>query len=401
MGVLRRAEKRKEIKVRISSLPDDVLGDIVSLLPTRDGARTQVLSSRWRHLWRSAPLNLHLHLHDDDDDDPFGPRFRASEVSRILPAHPGPCRRFAMSFRYASYHYPTTAAVDAWLRSPALDDLQELLLFYHYPRLPLPPSLRRFSSTLRSLTLSNVSISGSALRALLAGCPVLQSFLLIGTTYVSSRLQIVSPSLRSIKVSSYWRSLELVIEDTPCLERIHLQCKEKTHMNISVISAPRLAILGELCDDTPSLQFGTTLLQGSTVVTMADAVNSVKVLSLSRVKLCLDAAINLLKCFPHLEKLHIKATSVCVENAWYQTNPERIGILNIRLRKIVLENYQGSKSHVDFVNFFLSNARALESLELVVRNITTKKWIARQQRLLHIKSASRDPQVTFVSHKKT
>ncbi|XP_021308220.1 F-box/LRR-repeat protein At3g03360 [Sorghum bicolor] len=334
MGVLTTAEKMKARKVdRISSLPDGVLGDIVSLLPTKDGARTQLLSSRWRHLWRSAPLNLHLH--DDDDDDPLGPRFRASEVSRILSAHPGPCRRFAMSFRYASYHYPTTAAVDAWLRSPALDDLQELLLFYHYPRLPLPPSLRRFSSTLRaasfgdcsfpdgnnsngggalllpvleSLTLSNVSISGSALRALLAGCPVLQSFLLIGTTYVSSRLQIVSPSLRSIKVSSYWRSLELVIEDAPCLERIHLQCKEKTHMNISVISAPRLAILGELCDNTPSLQFGTTLLQGSTVVTMADAVNSVKVLSLSRVKLCLDAAINLLKCFPHLEKLHIKVT---------------------------------------------------------------------------------------------
>jgi hypothetical protein len=84
-----------------------------------------------------------------------------------------------------------------------------------------------------------------------------------------------------------------------------------------------------------------------------------------------------------------------VENAC----PERIGTLNIRVKKIVLENYQESKSHVDFVNFFLSNARALESLELGVRNTITKKWIARQHSLLSIKSASRDAQVTFVPYK--
>jgi len=95
----------------------------------------------------------------------------------------------------------------------------------------------------------------------------------------------------------------------------------------------------------------------------------------------------------------VKKTSVCVENAWYQTNPERIGSLDIRLRKNVLENYQGSKSHVDFVNFFLSNARALESLELRVRNIITKKWIAGQHSLLSIKSASRGAGVNFVPYK--
>jgi hypothetical protein len=187
---------------------------------------------------------------------------------------------------YPYYDYPDKTALDGWLHSPALDNLQELR-FQHYPRLLLPPSVRRFSSTLRiarfcectfpdgnnggaplllpvleSLTLFDVRISGSTLHALLAGCPVLQSLFLFDN-YGFPRLQIVSPSLRSILLGSYWRSLmshhELVIEDAPCLETI--QCSEKLQMNISVISAPRLAILGTLFDDTPRLQFGATVLQ--------------------------------------------------------------------------------------------------------------------------------------------
>jgi tetratricopeptide (TPR) repeat protein len=55
-------------------------------------------------------------------------------------------------------------------------------------------------------------------------------------------------------------------------------------MNISVISAPRLTILGELYDDTPRLQFGTTVLQGSAIVCMVAVVHSLKILSLPGVK---------------------------------------------------------------------------------------------------------------------
>ena len=48
--------------------------------------------------------------------------------------------------------------------------------------------------------------------------------------------------------------------------------------------------------------------QGSTVDSMTAVLPSVKVLSLSDVKVCLDEAINLVKCFPHLERLYVKVT---------------------------------------------------------------------------------------------
>jgi hypothetical protein len=50
------------------------------------------------------------------------------------------------------------------------------------------------------------------------------------------------------------------------------------------------------------------ITQGSTVASMTAMLPSVRVLSLSDVKLCLDAGINLVKCFPHLERLYIKVT---------------------------------------------------------------------------------------------
>ena len=286
MGMVTRAKRRRQeeeererLADRISSLPDDVLVDIVSLLPTKDGARTQVLSSMWRHLWCSAPLNLDFH------DDHVG--IVASDISHILSTHPGPVRRFVMPRPCHGKQYPTSTVRDGWLRSPALDNLQELQFSGDGDSLLLP-SVHRFSPTLciarfsdcsilaaggndagplhwpllKQLTLFSVSISESSLHALLAGCPVLESLLLLYNRGLS-RLQIVSRSLRSIGVHSGHNGQQLVIEDAPCLERL---LYFGGTVNISVISAPRLAIFGKLFDGFPMLQFGAMVFKVYTYI---------------------------------------------------------------------------------------------------------------------------------------
>jgi hypothetical protein len=292
--IRRPEEERTElVDDRISLLPDDVLGDIVSLLPSKDGARTQVLSSRWRPIWRSAPLNFDFH------DSPFrGPR-TASEIGSILSSHHGPGRRFTIHMGYVrrKYYDADAAAaaadaaetLDAWLQCPALNNLQVLqfsliTLAISKSLPPFPASVHRFSSTLRvasfracsfpdgnasalhlpllnQLSLVDVRISETSLHALLAGCSALES-LLLKENNGFPRVQIVSTSLRSIGVCSPWgdnRLRQLIIEDAPCLERLLIF--RFTDTDISVISAPRLKILGSVSSRFPRLQFGTTTFQ--------------------------------------------------------------------------------------------------------------------------------------------
>ncbi|KAG2632984.1 hypothetical protein PVAP13_2NG271900 [Panicum virgatum] len=102
----------------ISRLPDEVLGCVITLLPTKDGARIQILSRRWRPLWRSAPLNLEVGFvgscGDVGDDERL-----ASNLRRLLSAHEAPVRRFSLT---CPGERGLPHAVQGLLQSPRLQD---------------------------------------------------------------------------------------------------------------------------------------------------------------------------------------------------------------------------------------------------------------------------------------
>ncbi|KAM3299788.1 hypothetical protein ACQJBY_041004 [Aegilops geniculata] len=414
---------------RISDLPDEVLGDIVSLLPTKEGGRTQVLASRWRRLWRTAPLNLdhRSFLRDEEGLD--------AAISRVLAAHQGPGRRFSAPV----YHLAGDRA-DAWLRSPALNNLQELELCSFSHKLPRPPATVqmppsaafRFSDTLsvaiigdchlpddiitqalhfpklQKLALQRVSISESSLHAMIAACPALEC-LLIQNGGGFRCVRINSITLRSIGVSGHsnrteTKFKELIIENAPCLESLLTPGSCECSL-ISVISAPKLEVIGCLSThygatiSFDSAPFDSTVIQRMGVDRLTTAVRTVKILAILMHSLSLDAVLGLMRCFPCLEKLYIESSGPGISNPWRRKHRTLIRSLDIPLKTIVWNYYRGIKSHVDLATFFVLNARMLESMtfEVNVEDFNEDFFAQHHMKLQVDHRASRGARIRFTT----
>ncbi|XP_051202553.1 putative F-box/FBD/LRR-repeat protein At5g44950 isoform X2 [Lolium perenne] len=360
----------------ISALPNDILGSIITLLPTEDGARTQAVSRRWLPLWRSAPLNL-----ADDFIGSVSSSKGMALVSKILSGHRGPARRLSLKL------FPV---INGWLHSQALDSLEELdlanlmdmplsvfrfaptLRFARFSRCGLPNSistLRLNFPCLKQLTLHGIPIMEDALHNLLSGCTALESLEL---TYFSGigAICISSQTLRSLAFCSNpgWNSLELVIKDAPSLER-----------------------LLPLYPD-----WGRVTIEKMISVSLTTKIDTMKVLVLDSIGPNLDAVVDFLKCFPCLVRLYIIShPKKDMNNARKYDRLDPIECLELHLKKVVLMNYDGSKRpSVEFAKFFVLNSKLLKEMEIEVLNNRNDKWMANQRKQLCVDNrASRDARI--------
>lgn len=401
----------------ISRLPDAILMTIISLLPTKDGGRTPALSRRWRHLWRSAPLNLEVSTRlPDDEADAAGPvpaisRVPLSAVSEIISQHHGPARRFSLHCRRDDGDL--CPQVESWLRSRALANLQELDISYAKPPL-LTLVLRSASSILvakishcdfeptmsfpflKKLSLFCVSISVDLFPRLLSGCHALESLSMTKVRAVGC-LRFRSPTIRTIIFRhSFGEMAELVIEDAPRLVRLLVPyCERDYSVTIRVIGAPNLEILGPLFVVAPKLQ----LFQGISPVSSTNSMRSLKVLALKSSGQKLDAVLNILRWFPCLEKLcvifHVNR-EMNDENEPQYDPQHPIECLETCLKKVVFKSFEGYGKQVDFAKFFVLNAKVLDKIEFEVRNKYSSETVAYEHRLLQVENrASREARFEF------
>ncbi|TKW20805.1 hypothetical protein SEVIR_4G113000v4 [Setaria viridis] len=246
-----------------------------------------------------------------------------------------------------------------------------------------------------SLDFEFLKISDCTMNSIIAGCPVLECLLINACTGFSP-IRINSPSPRSIAMSC----MELIIEDAPSLQRlVHL--KPCSALRVSVISAPKLETLGCLCDHgfESNLVFGTTVIQNLHSDCFTTVASSVKILAICIFNLSLDMVIDLMRCFPCLEKLYIQSCLAKDKNLWRGKHRNLRRCLDIRLKTIVLKNYQGMMSQVNFATFFVLNAKMLEFMRFEVgADNDNEVFIAEQHRKLQLeKKASRYAQFYFTN----
>ncbi|CAN6248735.1 unnamed protein product [Urochloa humidicola] len=156
---------------RLSALPDDLLRQVLSLLPAQMVVQTTVLSRRWTDLWRSVPgIDLDLRHFKRGDKEKWIAGWGRMEnfTNNLLILHNAPCLD-AFRFRATCANPEPLRHVDRWVRRAIKDNplVLELSVLgplppraYQFPYLASSPCRRLKRLQLRGITLDNSFAGG-------------------------------------------------------------------------------------------------------------------------------------------------------------------------------------------------------------------------------------------------
>ncbi|XP_015072779.1 putative F-box/FBD/LRR-repeat protein At1g78760 [Solanum pennellii] len=271
------SKKRRSKRVKndsISELPDALILQILSLLPTKDVFTTSILSKRWQYLWRSV-YNFFIQCEDKSQTENFisfvNYALDKSTCSKI--------ENFHLDFTHLSKYESQLKFVDdellfpisRWLSTAVKKNVENVVLLsdsYDYESIDLPDSIYKCSTLitldltrctfsdefsidwkfLKTLKLNDLKLQDDIIVKILSGCPALEN-LEISEFYGLSHLDINSSNLKRLKFEDY--SSYYDESDDPSLDIIapniqHLEISEDMYdlkcrlINVSSVVSAKL-----------------------------------------------------------------------------------------------------------------------------------------------------------------
>ncbi|KAL2245334.1 F-box/LRR-repeat protein At3g58900 isoform X3 [Sesamum indicum] len=418
---------------KISLLPDCILHDILSYLPTKEAVSTCVLSKRWKYLWTSVPsINFDDSLLYSSQFDFWHPldvtRFMTFVERVLLLRDTSDVKRFRLSCRVCF----SASRVNEWILAAIRRNVQELdlCLFVEEPfalpscvfdnelltvlrlemncTLQLPPRIS--FPCLRTLHLCLVTFpNDNLMQTLFSSCPFLEELAVLDCEWMN--LRSISITMPSLKV--------LIIDDLPFCSVDDLRgCDIKidagnliffkysgylsNKINLYGLSSSALALIHipNHCGRQREIACRTIKLFGGLRNVSSLRISSGTIESLFLVEHVMDRLpvfenltllelrgefgehstkllIKFLQCLPKLESLDFcEGLGRCEDSSRLTSVPNCV---LSSLKTVNYRNLHGTNREIWFMKFLLENAIVLEKMNVFWSNSSSRDQISRKE----------------------
>ena len=185
---------------RISTLPQEIIENILTLLPIGDAIRTSILSKKWRFYWTSMPkLVFNDKLDEVPSNNEHSEKYKLSRaIFHVLLQHTGSILEFSLNVGELDMRFELDQIIRYLSRSNkvknlVLENSEEYIfklpsLFFSLQELELleldncdfePPLTFYGFSRLKSVNFHNVVITCKTLQRFLSSCPLLTDVILV------------------------------------------------------------------------------------------------------------------------------------------------------------------------------------------------------------------------------
>lgn len=232
---------------RISALPDALLGEILSHLPTKYAVASSILSKRWRYLFSSIPnididdsLLVNPHNSSSSSSSPIISTNFINFVFKVLLLRNDP---HIHTFRLKCAALYDNSIITAWICAVIWRNIKELdihVSMNEFGTLPVEILTCKTLETLKlrrdfvlnvpcSVNLPNLKLlrldlikltDDESVRTLFSGCPVLEDLGIFKCTLDNIRVLDISVALLKKFTLNYCQGDYEIVFDTPILEKL-------------------------------------------------------------------------------------------------------------------------------------------------------------------------------------